>query len=117
MSNIRRYFDIKQMIKDKREFKRQMERIDALPEDYGYVYKKIQKYMWGLCGGDGYDMLEIQYELIDLFEEGAANGKAVLEVTGRDVAAFADELLENAGTYISNRRIELNKDIAKRVGR
>lgn len=117
MSNIRRYFDIKQMIEDKREFKHQMKRIDALPEDYRYVYKKIQKYMWSLCGGDGYDMMDIQYELIDLFEEGAASGKDVLEITGEDVAAFADELLENAGTYISNRRIALNKDIAKKLGR
>ncbi|MDR3148655.1 MAG: DUF1048 domain-containing protein [Oscillospiraceae bacterium] len=92
------YLNIKKMIADKREYKRQMSRVDALPEDYRYVFKKIQSHMWMFASGSGYEMIKIHYDLIDLFEDGAANKKGVLEVTGEDVAAFCDELLRSAGT-------------------
>jgi DNA-binding ferritin-like protein (Dps family) len=72
--------------------------------------------MWKFAAGDGYDMLQIQYELIDLFESGAASGKRVLDVTGNDVAAFCDELLRNARTYTEHWREALNHDITQRLG-
>ena len=37
--------------------------------------------------------------IMDLFEEGAALGKGVLEVTGSDVAAFCDDLIKDSKTY------------------
>ncbi|MNC81910.1 hypothetical protein D3C75_1352040 [compost metagenome] len=37
--------------------------------------------------------------IVDLFEEGAASGKGVLEVTGSDVAAFCDDLIKDSKTY------------------
>ena len=108
------YFNIKNIIGNKREYKQQMARVKALPKDYQYVFKKIQGYMWNFAAGDGYDMLKLHYELIDLFEAGAAEGKQVLEVTGEDVAAFCDELLRNARTYTENWREKLNRDIMKK---
>ncbi len=54
-------------------------------------------------------MLHIQYELIDLFEAGAAEGRQVLDITGDDVASFADELVANAKTYVSKYREDLNE--------
>jgi len=71
--------------------------------------------MWKFVAGDGFDMLNVQYELINLFETGAAGGKQVLEITGEDVAAFCDELLLNAKTYTENWRKELNSDIQKKL--
>lgn len=88
-----------------------------LPHDYQFVYKKIQEYMWNFAAGNGYDMLKIQYELIDLFEGGAAEGKHVLEITGDNVAAFCDELLRNAKTYTENWREKLNRDILNKFGK
>lgn len=110
------YFNIKKMLDEKREYKRQTARINALPEDYRYVFKKIQSHMWQFVSGAGYDMLEVQYGLIDLFEEGAAEGKNVLEVTGEDVAAFVEELLKNTKTYTGDWRSKLNRDIMKEIG-
>ena len=107
----------KKVIGDKKEYKQQMARVEALPEDYQFVYEKIQKYMWNFAAGDGYDMLKIHYELIDLFEAGAAEGKQVLEITGGDVAAFCDELLRNAKTYMENWREKLNHDIIGKFGK
>ena len=39
------YFNIKKIIKSKQEYKQQMARVDALPEDYQYVFKKIQEHL------------------------------------------------------------------------
>lgn len=111
------YFNIKKMIKSKREYKQQMARVQALPKDYQYVFKKIQKHMWMFAAGSGYDMLKIHYDMIELFEDGAADGKHVLEITGEDVAAFCDELLRSARTYTENWREALNRDILKTLGK
>ncbi len=111
------YLNIKRIIESKREYKKHMARVDALPEDYQYVFKKIQEHMWKFAAGSGYDMLKIHYDLIELFETGASNGKHVLDVTGDDVAEFCDELLRNAETYTENWRIKINKDIHKKFGK
>ncbi|MDR2672066.1 MAG: DUF1048 domain-containing protein [Coriobacteriales bacterium] len=110
------YFNIKKIAAEKREYKRSMARVEALPEDYRYVFKKIQNHMWKFASGSGMDMITIQSDLIELFEEGAADGKRVLEVTGEDVAAFCDELLRNARTYTEDWRAALNRDIKNKLG-
>ena len=109
------YFNLNKIIRSKEEYKRQMARIKALPEDYQYVFKEIQSHMWQFASGAGYDMMEIHYGLIELFEEGAAEGKNVLEVTGEDVAAFVDELLKNVRTYTEDWRNRLNQKIKKKL--
>lgn len=109
------YFNIKKIASEKRRYKKQTARVEKLPEDYRYVYKKIREYMWSFTSGAGYDMLEVQYGLVDLFEENAEQGTPVLEVTGNDVAAFADELLKNAKTYTENRREKFNREIHKKL--
>lgn len=107
----------KKMVGDKKEYRQMMARVEALPRDYGFVFKKIQGYMWNFAAGDGYDMLKIHYELIELFEAGAADGKQVLEITGEDVAAFCDELLRNAKTYTAKWGETLNREIKKELGK
>lgn len=111
-----KYFNIPKIMEEKRNYKIQMERVKKLPEDYQFVFEKIQHYMWMFAGGDGMDMLNIQYDLIDLFEDGALHGKHVLEITGNDVAAFCDELIRNAKTYTEKWRQDLNTDIQKKFG-
>ena len=74
---------IKKMIGDKKEYREQMARVEALPEDYRFVFEKIQGYMWNFAGGDGSDMLKTQYELIELFEASAADGKKRSRRDGR----------------------------------
>ena len=109
------YFNVKMIFESNREYKQQMARAKALPEDYRYVFKKIQDHMWNFAAGSGDDMMKIHYDLIELFEEGAANGRAVLEVTGEDVAAFCDELLKSAKTYTEDWRAKLNREIASKL--
>jgi DNA-binding ferritin-like protein (Dps family) len=111
------YFNLKKVIQSKREYRQQMARVKALPKEYQYVFKKIQAHMWMFASGPGYDMLKIHYDLIELFEAGAADGKHVLEITGKDVAAFCDELLRNAKTYTDHWRATLNRDILNALGK
>ena len=56
--------------------------------------------------------LSLEYpDLIDLFEEGVTNGKKVLEITGKDVASFVEELLKNTKTYTQDWKNNLNNKI------
>ena len=109
------YFNIAKMIKNKQEYRNQMKRVKKLPEDYQYVFKKIKTHMWQFVSGAGYDMMEAQCSLLELFEEGALNGKSVLEVTGEDVASFVEELLKNTRTYTEDWKTKLNCEISKRI--
>ena len=110
----------KRVAREKREFRQMQARANALPEDYAYVYHKIQHYMWGnswrYSGGDGMDTMPILADLLDLFETGAAEGKPVLAVTGEDVAAFCDDLLRNVKTWTGKPAKALNRDIRNTLG-
>lgn len=121
MSGLSEFFDeylnFKRIAREKREFNQKQARAKALPQDYAYVYHKIQHYMWGHAGGSGMDMMPVLYDLLDLFETGAAEGKRVLDITGEDVAAFCDELLRNAQTWTGNQRESLNRDIMNKLGK
>jgi DNA-binding ferritin-like protein (Dps family) len=111
-------FDIfKKWASEKKEYRQMMARVKKLPEEYQFVYERIQWYTWQFAGGDGMDMLKIHYDLIDLFETGVADGKRVLEITGEDVAAFCDELLKNTKTYTEDWRVKLNRDVREKLGK
>ncbi|WP_242941700.1 DUF1048 domain-containing protein [Parasporobacterium paucivorans] len=96
---------------DKKEYREQMERAEALPEEYRAVFNKIHRHIWSFAGGDGSGMLETQKELLELFEESAANGRNVLEVTGEDVVGFSDEFIRNTEKWTDKYRKNLNRDI------
>jgi len=107
---------LKKIIGDKKEWKKMESRAKALPSDYRIVYREIQKYMWKFSAGGGMDIVAILKDLLGLFEEGAADGKRILEVTGDDVATFCNELLRNAKTYTENWHEALNRNVMKKLG-
>jgi DNA-binding ferritin-like protein (Dps family) len=111
------YFNIRHMAREKRKYRQMQKRAKALPEEYSFVFHKIQHYMWMHSGGSGMDLMPIFADLLDLFETGAAEGKRVLEITGQDVAEFCDELLRNARTYTQDWREDLNRDIRRKLGK
>lgn len=106
---------IKKMHGDKKEYREQMARVTALPEEYRFVYGKMQDYMWSFAGGSGMDMLKTQYELIDLFEAGAAEGKHVLTITGEDVSGFCDDLMWGNKLWMDRQRKKLNHDMENQL--
>lgn len=106
---------IKKMIQDKKAYKNQMARVELLPEDYQFVFKKIEGYLWSFAGGDGSDMLKAQQELIELFEMTAREGKHVLEVTGEDVTGFCDEFIKDTKKWTDHYREKLSCKVLKKL--
>lgn len=97
---------------NKRKWKAMEARAKALPSEYRNAYNAIKEYMW-TSGGltDWKDISRIFGGILDLFEEGAAEGKKVTDLTGEDVAAFCDELVKDAETWRDKYRKKLNDKI------
>jgi DNA-binding ferritin-like protein (Dps family) len=110
---------LKRIAGEKRAFRQMQARAKALPKDYAYVYHKIQRYLWGnswrFSGGVELDLTPLFADLLDLFETSVAEGKRVLDVTGEDVAAFCEELLQNTYTFTGSQREALNRDIMNKL--
>ncbi|MEY9928571.1 DNA-binding ferritin-like protein (Dps family) [Catenulispora sp. GP43] len=88
---------IQDIIAGKKQWREHVARVEALPPDYRFVYKEMQKYLFkvGPVDLEGGNLLA---RIVDFFEEGVAEGKRVLELTGTDVAAFADGLIKDSAT-------------------
>ncbi|MGG6311348.1 DUF1048 domain-containing protein [Paenibacillus macerans] len=108
---------IQDIIKGKKEWRAHVARVKALPQDYQIVYKEIQKYLFKVGPVELTDGTGLLSGIVDLFEEGAALGKGVLEVTGSDVAAFCDDLVKDSKTFADiiqeSAHQEVNKTIKK----
>ncbi|HIW15341.1 MAG TPA: DUF1048 domain-containing protein [Firmicutes bacterium] len=109
------YLDLPRIFREKQAYRQQMSRVKELPEEYRYMFTKIQTYMWGLVVGSGMDMMHVQEELLAFFEECVQQGLPVREAVGEDVAAFADEWLRNTPTVLSARRAELNRAVKRKI--
>ena len=106
---------IKKIIGDfgeKKEWNTIETRAKGLPNDYRVVYDEIKRYFWSGAGPLSYS-IDLYKGLLELFEEGAANGKSVLEITGDDVAAFCDELVRGEETYMEKCRKTLTAMLRK----
>jgi DNA-binding ferritin-like protein (Dps family) len=88
-------------------------RVKALPQDYQIVYKEIQNYLFKVGPVELTDGTDLLSGIIDLFEEGAALGKGVLEVTGRDVAAFCDDLIKDSKTFADILQESVDQEVNK----
>lgn len=104
---------IQDIIEGKKEWRAHMARVKALPQDYRVVYKEIQKQFFKVGPVELTEGTGLLSGIIDLFEEGAASGKGVLEVTGNDVAAFCDDLIKDSKTYADIYQESVDKEVAK----
>jgi DNA-binding ferritin-like protein (Dps family) len=105
--------NIQDIIEGKKEWRAHMARVKALPQDYQIVYKEIQKYLFKVGPvelNDGTGMLS---GIVGLFEEAAALGKGVLDVTGSDVAAFCDDLIKDSKTYADIYQESVGQEVNK----
>jgi DNA-binding ferritin-like protein (Dps family) len=89
---------IQDIIEGKKQWRAHTARVRALPPDYQIVYKEMQKYLFKV-GPVGMADGPLLPGIVDFFEEGAAEGKGVLELIGNDVAAFCDDLVKDSRTY------------------
>ena len=106
---------IQDIIEGKKEWRAHIARVKALPQDYQIVYKEIQKYLFKVGPVDLTNGTGLLSGIIDLFEEGAAIGKSVLEVTGSDVADFCDELIKDLKTYADIYQESVDQEVYKAI--
>ncbi|WP_438496310.1 DUF1048 domain-containing protein [Paenibacillus sp. IHBB 3054] len=109
-------------MEDKRAYKQMMKRVDALPKDYRFAFRKIQHYMFSVGPLGGGDMtiftdLTMFKDLVDLFEVSAAEGRQVLDVIGSDVGKFCDEFMRASVTNTETVREKLNKEIMEKFNK
>ncbi len=104
---------IRDLIEGKKKWRAHVARVKALPQDYQLVYKEIQNYLFKVGPVELTEGTGLLSGLIDLFEEGAAIGKGVLEVTGRDVAAFCDDLIKDSKTYADLYQASIDQEVKK----
>jgi len=90
---------LRDMIQQKKQWRAHMRRVKRLPRDYQIVYHEMQKYIFLVGTVEFEGTASVLSGIVDLLEEGAAAGKDVLDVTGRDVAALCDELVAGVRTY------------------
>ncbi|MEW2290850.1 DUF1048 domain-containing protein [Streptomyces sp. NPDC047841] len=89
---------IQDIIEGKKQWRAHVARVKALPPDYQIVYKEMQKYLFKV-GPVSLSDGSLLPAVVDFFEGGVAEGKAVLELIGTDVAAFCDDLIKDVPTY------------------
>lgn len=104
---------IQDIIEGKKEWRAHMARVKALPQDYQIVYKEIQKYLFKVGPVELTEGTDLLAGIVGLFEEGAALGRGVLDVTGSDVAAFCDDLIKDSKTYADIYQESINQEVSK----
>lgn len=92
---------------EKKKYRENEKRAKALPIEYANAYKSIRNYLWNTSG-----LLTIEplVHLVDMLEEAAADGRKVVDITGPDVAAFADDLVKGESSWRDQQREKLNKN-------
>ena len=108
---------IQDIIEGKKAWRAHMARVKALPQDYQIVYKEIQKYLFKVGPVELTEGTGLLSGIVDLFEEGAASGKGVLEVTGSDVAAFCDDLIKDSKTYADIYQQSVDQEVSKAMNK
>ena len=101
-------------LREKAEYKAVVKLSKSLPEDYQYVYKAIETYMYNATfSGETFCIL---MDLLESFAIASQDEKPVLSITGEDVGAFCDDLLKKfrVKDWRDVKREELNKKIHDR---
>ena len=95
-------------LSEKKAYRDNEKRAKLLPAEYAQAYKNIKHYIFSTSGILSMEPLQV---LVDILEEAAAEGKRVIDITGPDVAAFADELVRGTKSYQDQQRDKLNKNM------
>jgi DNA-binding ferritin-like protein (Dps family) len=105
-------------ISDKRRYRRYQARTRRLPADYRATIGALERYVSYFGPGKADSLLTMLEDLIDLFEESAANGTSLRNVVGEDPVEFAEAFLRNypEGRWISKERERLTSAIDRVAG-
>ncbi len=101
-------------LEQKKQYRRDRARIEALPEPYGTVAKALERYLMYQGGvTDGETVVKMFGDFADLWERAAADGTSVRAIVGDDPAEFADTFAQayTGKRWIDKERARLTKAI------
>lgn len=82
---------LKKIIGDKKQYHAFKRAEKALPQPYRGTLEALEKYMMNFAKGDGF--MAILEELLEMFQESAAQNIPVTNIIGSDPVAFCDEIM------------------------
>ena len=104
-------------LEEKKEYRQMVKRVNTLPQEYRFAFKKIQRYMYNIGGINGDMAVFVNFNvfmgLLELFETSVAAGKNVIDITGSDVGRFADDFMAAYSTDTETVGDKLNHEIAE----
>ena len=105
-------------LEQKKQYRQDMARMDALPEPYRSSAKAFHRYLMyqgGVVNGDV--LVTMLGDLVDLWERAAADGTPIRDITGDDPVEFADSFAEaySGKRWIDKERERLSKAIDSAV--
>lgn len=86
---------IARMIDQKRRYRQYAKRKKQLPEQYRRTLDAVERYVWYFASGKGDSLLPLIEDLVDLFEQSAADGTRIQDVVGDDPVEFAETFIRN----------------------
>jgi DNA-binding ferritin-like protein (Dps family) len=101
-------------LEQKKQYRHEKARIDALPEAYGTAAKAMHRYLMYYGGvTDGDTLITMFGDLADLWERAAADGTPVREIVGDDPVDFAETFAQaySGRQWIDKERARLTKAI------
>lgn len=106
---------ISKVIGDKRRWREYKARTRRLPENYRAAVEAIERYLMYFGPMDGDNAASVFEDLIDLFEQAAADGKPIRDIVGDDPVEFVDALVQNyeKGGYVAREQERLTSAIRR----
>ena len=83
------------VIGDKKRWRQYKARKEQLPANYRTAIEAVQRYLMYFGGGDGAGSADMLEDLVDFFEQGAANGTPIRELVGEDPVEFVEAFIQN----------------------
>ncbi|MEV4185536.1 DUF1048 domain-containing protein [Streptosporangium canum] len=82
-------------LEDKRRYRQYKARTQQLPASYRTAVEALERYLMYFGRGDGADAVSMYEDLLDLFEQSAADNTPVREVVGDDPVEFVEAFVSN----------------------
>ena len=101
-------------LEQKKQYKQDKARIEALPEPYAAVAQAMHRYLMYYGGvTDGDTLITMFGDLADLWERAAADGTPLREIVSADPVEFAETFAQaySGRQWIDRERARLNKAI------
>lgn len=106
-------------LEQKKQYRQCKARIKQLPANYRDAAEALERYLiyaGGIAKGDV--VVRMQSDLVDLFEESAANGAPIRDIFGDNPAEFVEAFIANYsdGQWINKERKRLTDAIDRIAG-